>query len=238
MVNSRPEPNENTREVDLEKIVAEFGTMVSGIAHRMIQNKELAQEAAQEVWYQVIKSIDSFRGDSTFSTWLYTIARRTILNYAKEEKKATLVELKEFRALPEVLYNGADEDMQEWIKEICDWCITALNHCLTNNARLIFVFRENAELSYFEIGKIMEMSEDNVRQIYSRSYKKIVNFMSDTCPLYNPEGSCKCRICKHVKSIDLEKEYTKFKKIIRLADLYQKFEKELPRKNYWEKIYG
>ena len=82
----------------------------------------------------------------------------------------------------------------------------------------------------------MEMKEDNIRQISSRSLSKIKNFMNDTCPLYNPEGTCKCRICKQVASIDFEQEYSNVHKMVRLADLYQKFEKELPRKNYWEKF--
>ena len=38
--------------------------MISTIAHRMIQNKEIACEAAQEVWYELCKSISSFKGDS------------------------------------------------------------------------------------------------------------------------------------------------------------------------------
>ena len=35
---------------DLKEIVEQYGVMVSSIAHRMIQNKEFAKEAAQEVW--------------------------------------------------------------------------------------------------------------------------------------------------------------------------------------------
>ena len=84
----------------------------------------------------------------------------------------------------------------------------------------------------------MGMTEESVRQISSRSIRKITHFMNDTCPLYNPQGTCKCRICKQVTSLNLEKEYTAIKKIIRLVDVCQRLEKELPRKNYWEKNYS
>jgi RNA polymerase sigma factor (sigma-70 family) len=222
--------------IDINNLVEQFGTMVSAISHRMIRNKELAKEAAQEVWFEIIKSIDSFNGDSELSTWIYTIARRTIIRYSKNEKTVTLIELEQFRALPEVEYSESEENKKEWIKEKCDMCLTALNHCLTNDARLIFIFRENIGLSYKQISEIMEMNEDNIRQISSRSLTKISNFLKDTCPLYNPQGTCKCRICKHVLSIDLDKEYSNVRKVIRLVDLYQKFDKELPRKNYWQKF--
>ena len=196
----------------LEDIVEHYGTMVATIAHRMIQNREIAKEAAQEVWYEVFKSLPSFNADSELSTWIYTIAKRTISRYAQNEKVATLVKLEQFRALQEIEYSGSDD------------------------ARLIFIFKENIGLSHKEIGEIMEMSVENVRKIYSRSIDKISHFLTDTCPLYNPAGTCKCRICKHVFFIDLDKEYTTVAKMIRLADLYQKFEKDLPRKNYWEKF--
>ena len=87
---------------DLKEIVEQYGVMVSSIAHRMIQNKEIAKEAAQEVWYEIIKSIDSFNGESGLSTWIYTICKRTILRYARNERIATMNELREFRELPAI----------------------------------------------------------------------------------------------------------------------------------------
>ena len=53
-------------EIDINRLVKEYGNMISMIAHRMIQNKEIAREAAQEVWYELCKSISSFKGDSRF----------------------------------------------------------------------------------------------------------------------------------------------------------------------------
>ena len=94
----------------LEDIVEHYGTMVATIAHRMIQNREIAKEAAQEVWYEVFKSLPSFNADSELATWIYTIAKRTISRYAQNEKVATLVKLEQFRALQEIEYSGSDEE--------------------------------------------------------------------------------------------------------------------------------
>lgn len=221
---------------NLNDIVKQYGTLVSSISHRMIQNKEVAKEAVQEAWYEIIKSIESFNGESELSTWIYTICKRTILRYARNERTATMSELRAFRNLSEIEYSDTDKNERDWIKERCDWCLTAQNHCLNNDARMIFTFRITLGLPYEQISKIMEMTEENIRQISSRSVSRITSFMNDTCPLYNPQGTCKCRICKQVTSLDLEKEYTSLQKIIRLVDIYQKLEKELPRKNYWKKF--
>lgn len=154
----------------------------------MIQNKEVAKEAVQEAWYEIIKSIESFNGESELSTWIYTICKRTILRYARNERTATMSELRAFRNLSEIEYSNTDKNERDWIKERCDWCLTAQNHCLNNDARMIFTFRITLGLPYKQISKIMEMTEENIRQISSRSVSRITSFMNDTCPLYNPQN--------------------------------------------------
>ena len=123
-------------EMDIDRLVKEYGNMISTIACRMIQNKEIAREAAQEVWHELCKSYHQFKGDSEFSTWIYTIARRTIGRYAARERQMKMSEAEYFRSLPDIEYSGAEEAKREWIKERCDWCLTALNHCLNNDCLL------------------------------------------------------------------------------------------------------
>ena len=84
-------------EIDINYLVKEYGNMISTIAHRMIQNKEIAREAAQEVWYELCKSFSGFKGDSEISTWIYTVARRTIGRYAACEKQVKMSEIEYFR---------------------------------------------------------------------------------------------------------------------------------------------
>ena len=107
-------------EMEIDRLVKEYGNMISTIACRMIQNKEIAREAAQEVWYELCKSYHQFKGDSEFSTWIYTIARRTICRYAARERQMKMSEAEYFRSLPDIEYSGAEEAKREWIKERCD----------------------------------------------------------------------------------------------------------------------
>lgn len=217
-------------------MVKQFGTKISGLAHRMIQNRDIAQEASQEVWYEVLKNIDQFKGNSDISTWIFVIARRTILRYAGLERTYNEKELSGYFEFEPIEYDGNEDDKRQWVKEKCDYCITALFHCLNADSRLIYLFRDIAGLSYAQISIIMGTSEMNVRQIVSRSREKIRNFMNKRCVLYNPTGDCRCRIRKHVVAVDLGGTYSKLSKAAKLADWFQKFDKELPRKNYWEKF--
>ena len=72
--------------IDPKKLVDEFGIKISRLSHRMIKNNDLAKDASQEVWIEILKSLKNFKGDSTISTWIYTIAKRTILKYAVKER--------------------------------------------------------------------------------------------------------------------------------------------------------
>jgi RNA polymerase sigma factor (sigma-70 family) len=226
----------NEIKVDKEKLIEQFGDKISRLSHRMIWDKELAKEAAQEVWYEILKSLDNFRAVSNISTWIYTISKRTILKYAQSERILKSTDIDSHFNLESIDYIGEEQDKKEWVKQQCDYCLTAFCHCLTNDARLIFLFRDIAELTDLEIAEIMDMKEENVRQISSRSKEKIKRFMQKDCVLISSNGNCRCRISKHVKSVELDKEYGKLAKAAGLIDLFKKFDKDLPRKNYWKKI--
>lgn len=228
--------NKSSKNIHLNQIIEQFGPIISRISHRMIKNKQVAEEAAQEVWCEIIKSLYSFNGDSQLSTWIYTITKRTILHYSKSEKVYTDREITTHFEKPDIDYQGSEIDKREWIKEKCDYCLTAFCHCLNTKSRLIFLFRNIANLHYSTISTIMNIKEENIRQILSRSKKKVTNFMNNNCILFNPKGNCKCRISKHIKSINLEKEYEKLTKAANLVDFYIKFDKNLPSKNYWKKL--
>lgn len=224
--------------LDKEQLVEQFGDRISGLAHRMIWNNELAREAAQEVWYEVLTSLDGFRSASNVSTWIYTIAKRTILRYAQKEKQLSAADFDTHFNLESIAYDGEEHEKKEWVKEQCDYCLTAFCHCLNNDARLIFLFRDIVGLTDAEIASIMEMTTENIRQIASRSRQKVKHFMQKDCVLMNPQGTCRCLIRKHVLAVELEKEYAQLARVADLVGLFKKFDEALPRKNYWKKMIG
>jgi RNA polymerase sigma-70 factor (ECF subfamily) len=221
--------------MDLKDVIDKYGLNISRLAKRMLSDSEMVKDATQETWFEIIKSIESFKGESELSTWIYTIAKRTILRYAKNERLITHEDIDYCIAKGQVKFDNSEQQKEEWIKEKCNDCITAFCHCLNNEARLIFLFRENLDLSYGQISRIMEMTQENVRQISSRSLKKVRNFMNKDCVLLNPSGRCGCRIKNEIKSIDFDRTYLQLQEAHRLKEFYTKFDKELPTKNYWEK---
>ena len=56
-----------------EQLVAAYGDRAYRLAFRMTGNREDAEEALQDAFWNVIRSIDTFRGDSAFGSWIYRI---------------------------------------------------------------------------------------------------------------------------------------------------------------------
>jgi RNA polymerase sigma factor (sigma-70 family) len=225
----------NISDLSLESIAHQYGRMVSSICRRMIGNEETARDAAQQVWVEITKNYPSFRGESKISTWIYTITRRVAADFAVNEKTYSLRFVRDY-------FNGADIDPPAdidmdraiWVRQTCDQCVTAMLHCVDNETRLAHIFRDIAQLDYAEIASILEKDEAAVRQMVSRSRKRINSFLSDRCTIYNPKGDCRCRIKKHVVEVNLAAEYEKIDKMVRRVNFYSKSEMLLPGKNYWE----
>jgi RNA polymerase sigma-70 factor (ECF subfamily) len=217
-------------------IAAQYGKMVSAICRRMLQNNEIAEDAAQEVWLEVIKSYSQFDNRSKISTWIYTITHRVVLRYAAHERLYSTRFLKSY-------FHGEDRepplaidyDHTLWVKQMCDKCLTGVLHCLDNEARIAYIFRDVAGLSYPEITAVLGKEEFAVRQIISRSRRKLKNFLNDECLLYNSNGNCRCRMRKMALKVNLPIEYEKLRNSIKQIYFFRNSEKVMPGPNYWEK---
>lgn len=218
-----------------EHIVYEYGSMVTAVCRKMISNPNIAEDAVQEIWVQIIKSLDSFQERSKLSTWIYTICHRVIMKMAAQEKTYSTTYLSSYFRNNDELIMPDQNKHDEWVKEMCHKCLTGTLHCLNNENRLIYLFKDVVQLSYDDMQKIMNMNEETLRKRVSRARTKLRNFLNDECYLYNPNGSCNCRMKSYVQSVNLIDSYNKLVDMTKDAFAYLNSDQLLPEKNYWEK---
>jgi len=218
------------------ELVNNYGPLVSSICHRMIKNDEDAKDAAQEVWLEVVKGLPNFRGDALLSTWIYTVAYHTVTRFSQKEKKYSTKFLREYFHQEQLeVPSDIDYDQKIWIKEMCDRCLTGILHCLDQESRLVYLFKDVVGLSYDDIALIIDKQPATVRKMVSRCRGKLKNFLNKECILYNPSGNCKCRMRDLVAEINLPHEYHKLRQLVKEVNLYQESCQIIPQKNYWEK---
>jgi len=68
------------------ELVNRYQAYVFTLVIRMIKSREDAEEVAQDVFIKAYRSLADFRGESKFSTWLYTIANTTSITFLRKKK--------------------------------------------------------------------------------------------------------------------------------------------------------
>jgi RNA polymerase sigma factor (sigma-70 family) len=221
----------------IEEIFLNYGKMVSSICRRIIYDEKMAEDAAQETWFEIVKNFPSYRGEAKVSTWIYTITTRTATKYLRNERIFTIKAMKQYTEGQEfVPRNTIDSNERLWVKDMCDKCLTGMLRCLDLETRLIYVFRDIAKLEYSEISIIINKNESTVRKIASRTRMKLRNFLNDECMLVSNSPKCKCRMKSWVGKNNLAEEYNKIRKSVSRINLYRATEMLLPGKNFWENL--
>jgi RNA polymerase sigma-70 factor (ECF subfamily) len=196
------EIKESKTHISVAGLIEDYGRMVSSICRRMIQDEDSAQDAAQEVWLEVMKSLPSFQGAAKVSTWIYTIAARVAKRYAHHDRVYSTRFLSDyFREGERELPDSRDFDQNLWVRQMCDRCLTGILHCLEPEAQMAYILRDLAGLPYDDIAAILERDPATVRQVISRSRRKLKHFLEGECALQNPHGqvarqgiTCCCQV--------------------------------------------
>jgi RNA polymerase sigma-70 factor, ECF subfamily len=139
-----------------------------------------AEDLSQEVWLKAYRSLNSFRGDSSFYTWLRRIAINTFLNHQRDAKvsvnasalmmKGENVSLDEVYELPDERSRNVEEAMQQ--KQLVGQVARALAE-LTPQQRLIFLLKHREEMSVEEISRECNVSTGTVKKSLFRAVHKI-----------------------------------------------------------------
>lgn len=150
---------------------------VYSIVFNILKDRDEAEEATQDCFIKVYKSIHSFMEDSRFSTWVYKIAYRTALDYYKKRKRDRIV-----GELDSVAHQLDDPDQgvqgQLEYSEQKKNIQSAISQLRQDEASVITLFYLK-ELSMKEIGEVLDMSESNVKVKLFRARKSLYNLMKN-----------------------------------------------------------
>ncbi|WP_042162394.1 RNA polymerase sigma factor [Paenibacillus gorillae] len=127
----------------------------------------LAEDLCSETFYKAYRSLHSFREvDASFSTWLYTIARNTVLSELRKQKAASLP-LEESGHIPIASPESAPEHLvlrNERMAMVRD----AINN-LPEKQRSALILREYDQLDYQEIANILGQTVSSVKSLLFRA---------------------------------------------------------------------
>jgi RNA polymerase sigma-70 factor (ECF subfamily) len=169
-----------------EEIVRMYQHKVYNLVYRMIGSQQEAEDIAQEVFVTVFKSVDSFRGEAKFSTWLLRIAANHSKNRIKYlSRRATDPEgldgagAGDVQAAPNVAPLTAQIDAPDVIMEAkeIDQLMQQAIAALDEDQRLLVILRDVEEMSYEEIGEVTGLPEGTIKSRLHRARMAIKEWL-------------------------------------------------------------
>jgi RNA polymerase sigma-70 factor (ECF subfamily) len=163
-------------EMDDEITGAEFRKLYEAVfpilfrvAYRIAVNEEAAEDLCQEAFFRLHEKKMVFPSLDDAKYWLIRVVKNASLNYAKRKDRERQVYQKAFREERRLDESGEDLLIKKETREEVKSALLGLPESL----RTVLILKEYAELNYKEIGKMLGISEGNVKVRVFRARERL-----------------------------------------------------------------
>ena len=160
---------EREKPMNIEELYRTYFDIVYRYIRSISQDGSLAEEVTQETFFKALKKADQFRGDCDVRVWLCQIAKNTLYDHLKKQKKQLLGDEK-----LEKTESAGGELLEEKLAQRSQAMeIHKVLHRLSEPYKEVFSLRTFGELTFREIGMLFGKSENWARVTYYRARVKI-----------------------------------------------------------------
>ncbi|HXG48798.1 MAG TPA: sigma-70 family RNA polymerase sigma factor [Methylomirabilota bacterium] len=167
-----------------DKLVRRYQERIYSTIYHMTSNHEDANDLAQETFVKGYQALHSFKGDSSFYTWLYRIAVNKTINFLKQRKNKAFLSLNDLDLQAE-----HDPDLVALVCERTPRRAAALAELqerlnaamqkLSETHRMVVVLHDIQGLPHEEIGAIMDCNVGTVRSRLFYARQQLQAHLSD-----------------------------------------------------------
>ena len=187
-----PKEHRDPKEVDLEKVraaqagdreafdylVERHKDIVYAVAYRFARDPDLALDLSQNAFIRAYRGIKSFKGRSSFSTWLYRIAMNTCIDWTRKKARsvdslAVPEEVAEYAGSEPIVASPPREPGTDALSSELGEQIQRAIDLLPEYHRSVFVLYEIEGLSYKEIAEVVGCSIGTVMSRLHYARKKL-----------------------------------------------------------------
>ncbi|GAA3411201.1 RNA polymerase sigma factor [Paenibacillus hodogayensis] len=163
--------------MDFEPIYRRHFRDVYSFVYALSRNETVAEEITQDTFFKALRSIDTFKGQCKMSVWLCQIAKNSYFTYMDKQKR--------FAPEPGALQESTSGDpVEEAVlnKEETMRIHRALRR-LEEPYKEVFMLRVFGELSFAQIGQLMEKTEGWARVTFYRAKQHIQHMLKEESAL-------------------------------------------------------
>lgn len=181
----------------LKSIILSVQDLIFNLSLRMLGTFADAEDAAQDIILKIITNLSSFKKQSSFTTWVFSIASNHLKNYKKHmfahmplsfEYYGNDIENGNIHDIPDLTQNVEKAILADELKMSCT---NVMLQCLDAESRCIFILGTMFKLDSRIAGEVLGLTPEAYRQRLSRIRKKMASFLEKYCGEYG-YGKCKC----------------------------------------------
>ena len=150
-----------------ESLVTAYERRVYSLALRSTGSEADAADITQEVFLRAYRSLDTFRGESGFSTWLYRITVNLCVDLARKNNPAESLDDEQALEAPET--RGAYQPETALANSELRRELDAALSLVSEEHRKIVILRDVAGMSYADIAAALELEEGTVKSRLARA---------------------------------------------------------------------
>ncbi|MEA4960515.1 RNA polymerase sigma factor [Lutispora sp.] len=176
-----------------EELISAYEKKAYNIAYRMMGNEEDAKDMAQEAFIKIYKSIQNFREESSFSTWLYRIVTNVCLDELRKRKNnrqvplelnietdkgSAIVELSAEKETPEDIYERVEK------RQLIQNAISSLG----DDYKTVIILRDIQGFGYEEIASMLNCSLGTIKSRINRARNQLKDKLRYELELYEKKS--------------------------------------------------
>ena len=183
---------------DFKEIYEEFQPKIVHYLRRLLGNQD-TEDIAQEVFARVSRGLESFKGQSKLSTWIYRVATNTAIDklrsasFKRSSENTSLVDETTVEGRNDSFGHTDPPIDQKVIRKEMNQCVREYIDRLSPDYRTVLVLSELEGFKNREIADILEISLENVKVRLHRARACLKKELDDGCEFYhNEEGTLAC----------------------------------------------
>jgi RNA polymerase sigma-70 factor (ECF subfamily) len=150
-----------------DAIVRRHQEGIRRLVGRYVRNEADAKDIAQQAFARAFEALDTFRGDSTFRTWLYRIAVNRALDHVRGNPPRQLEPIEDVATFCHALQTSRLVAAEVWQK------VSRQLEVLPPKQRLVFELRMFHDLSFEEVASLADCTENSAKVNFHYALKRL-----------------------------------------------------------------
>jgi len=177
----------------------DFKDELKSYLFRLLTDRHECEDVLQETYLKFSQNLDSFRGDSSFKTWVYSIATNIAKNILSKQSRWQTdfqdkgrdlhIQNKELsEKVDEVFFASPDASLE--ITQHLDYCFTCIGKTLPLVQQICLLLKDVYGFKQEEIRQITDLSDGKVKHAIVGARKTMIQVFDDRCALIKKGGVC------------------------------------------------